>query len=99
MASLRDEQKESYVRGRLGIGLPPGREQLPSLRLRLDNGLELEKDSLISEVQRVSFSNMSIIGDHRNELGITAVLDGIGKDLDSMMSSVRSFKDLKERLY
>jgi len=99
MASLRDEQMESYVRGRLGIGLPPGREQLPSLRLRLENGLELEKDSLISEVRRVSLSNMSIIGDHRNELGITAVLDGIGKDLDSMMSSVRSFKDLKERLY
>jgi hypothetical protein len=99
MVSWRDEKMESYIRDRLGIGLPPGREQLPSLRLRLDNGMELERDSLVLEVQRVSFSDRSLIGEYGKERGITAVLDGIGRDLDSMMSSIRSYNELKERLY
>ncbi len=99
MVSWRDEQMESYIRGRLGIGMPPGREQLPSLRLRLDNGMELEKDSLISEVQRVSFSDRSLIGEFEKDHGITAVLDSIGKDLDSMMSSIHTYNELKGRLH
>lgn len=99
MTPKRDDPMESYLRQRLGIGLPPGREHLPSLRLRLDNGTELERDSLISEVQRVSFSERSILDAYEGEVGMTALLDGIGKDLDSMMSSIDSYTKLKGRLY
>lgn len=98
MVSKGNETMESYVREKLGIGLPPGREQVPSLRLRLDNGTELERDSLIREVRRVSLSERSLLEDYDKEHGVTALLDGIGRDLDSMMSSINDFSKLRQRL-
>ncbi len=81
---------ESFVRSKLGIGLPPVMKNDNSFVLRSDQGLDLEKDSILNR------SEGEDDPEARRELN--SLLEEIGRDLDEMASAVMRFRTIRERL-